>query len=70
MKDQSHKGKVKTLTEKGFGFITIPGSKKDMFFHVRNLQGITYEDLQLGDELVFNVEEGERGPYAVDIERA
>lgn len=62
-------GKVKTLTEKGFGFISMGKGEKDMFFHLRNLHGVNYEDLQVGDELEFDVEQGDKGAYAVNIER-
>lgn len=63
-------GKVKTLTEKGFGFIAMGKGEKDMFFHLRNLHGVNYEDLQVGDVLEFDVEQGEKGAFAVNIERA
>ncbi len=63
-------GKVKTLTEKGFGFISMGKGEKDMFFHLRNLHGVNFEDLQVGDELEFDVEQGDKGAYAVNIQRA
>lgn len=61
-------GKVKTLTEKGFGFISMGKGEKDMFFHLRNLHGVNYEDLQVGDVLKFDIEEGDKGAFAVNIE--
>lgn len=61
-------GKIKTLTDKGFGFISMGQGKKDLFFHARNLQGISYEELRAGDLLRFDVEEGDKGPYAVNVE--
>lgn len=63
-------GKVKTLTDKGFGFIAMGSGQKDMFFHARNLRGVSYDELQIGDELKFDVEEGDKGPFAVNVERA
>lgn len=63
-------GKVKTLTEKGYGFIQMGKGEKDMFFHLRNLHGVNFTDLQVGDELEFDVEQGDKGAYAVNIERA
>lgn len=62
-------GKVKTLTEKGFGFITIDGEKKDMFFHLRELKNVDFNDLAVGDELEFEVESGDKGKFAVNIEK-
>lgn len=63
-------GKVKTLTEKGFGFIQMGKGEKDLFFHLRNLHGVSYDDLQVGDELEFDVEQGDKGAFAVNIDRA
>lgn len=65
-----YEGKIKTLTDKGFGFIQMGKGEKDMFFHLRNLHGVNYEDLQVGDVLRFDIEEGEKGAYAVNVERA
>jgi CspA family cold shock protein len=62
-------GTVKTLTDKGFGFISIEGSKKDMFFHAHELKNVTYDELEVGDELEFEVEQGEKGKFAVNIDR-
>ncbi len=61
-------GKVKTLTEKGFGFINT-GEKKDLFFHLRELRNCSFEDLKVGDKLEFDVEQGEKGAYATNIDR-
>lgn len=63
-------GTVKTLTEKGFGFMSMGKGQKDMFFHLRNLHGVDFEDLQIGDKLEFDVEQGDKGAYATNIERA
>lgn len=65
-----NEGKIKTLTDKGFGFIDMGKGNKDMFFHLRNLHGVDYEDLQVGDVLRFDIEEGEKGAFAVNVERA
>lgn len=62
------KGTVKTLTEKGFGFISVPGSKKDMFFHSNNLNNMRFADMKVGDEVEFDVEEGQKGPFASNID--
>lgn len=62
-------GTVKTLTEKGFGFISMGKGQKDMFFHLRSLNGVNFDDLRVGDKLVFDVEEGDKGSFATNIER-
>lgn len=63
------RGTIKTLTEKGFGFITREGEKRDLFFHSKELNGVRYEELQVGDVLEFEMLEGEKGPYAANIVR-
>lgn len=60
-------GTIKTLTDKGFGFITRKGEAKDLFFHSSQLTNCAYNDLRQGDTLEFNVEVGEKGPHATEI---
>lgn len=62
------KGTIKTLTEKGFGFITREGEKKDLFFHTSELRGVAYADLRIGDQVEFGIGEGEKGPFACDVQ--
>jgi len=62
-------GTIKTLTEKGFGFIAREGEVKDLFFHSKELKGVTYADLKVGDKVTFEVVEGEKGPAAVNVQR-
>ena len=62
-------GTIKTLTEKGFGFIAREGETKDLFFHSNDLKGVTYEELKEGDAVNFDVVEGEKGPSAKSVER-
>ncbi len=64
------KGTIKTLTDKGFGFIAREGETKDLFFHSKGLVGVTYEELQEGDEVTFEVTENEKGLSAINVERA
>jgi len=66
------KGTIKTLTPRGFGFITPEGDTtgKDMFFHSTKLNGVAFADLKVGDAVTFDIEEGEKGPAAVNVQRA
>lgn len=64
------KGTIKTLTGKGFGFIAREGEDKDLFFHSSELVGVTFDELQVGDEVTFEVIQGEKGPAAVKVSRA
>ncbi len=59
-------GTIKKLTDKGFGFIETE-SGKDMFFHLSNLDGIQFEELQEGQRVSFVVGEGPKGPRAEDV---
>jgi len=62
-------GTIKTLTEKGFGFITVDGEEKDLFFHKNELEGITYEELKVGDRVSFEKADSEKGPNATKVAR-
>ena len=44
-------GTIKTLTPKGFGFIAREGEVKDLFFHSKELKGVTYDELKVGDKV-------------------
>ena len=59
-------GTIKTLTEKGFGFIDT-GSDKDMFFHMSNLDGIRFDDLREGQRVSFTAGQGPKGPRAENV---
>jgi CspA family cold shock protein len=63
-------GTIKTLTDRGFGFIAREGEAKDLFFHSKDLQGVTFDELKVGDTLSFEVAEGEKGPNAINVSRA
>ena len=54
-------GTVKKKTDRGFGFISIQGQDKDLFFHSSALQGVTFDALQEGSTVSFDVEDGENG---------
>ena len=48
-------GVIKKKTPKGFGFISQDGQAKDLFFHGNSLVGITFDELQEGDNVSFDV---------------
>ena len=64
------KGTIKTLKDKGFGFIAREGETKDLFFHSKELVGVTFAELKVGDEVTFEVVDGEKGPAATKVSRA
>ena len=63
-------GTVKTKTEKGFGFISREGEEKDLFFHSTDLSGVTFDELQIGASVEFDVVDGEKGPSAKNVKPA
>lgn len=63
-------GVIKTLTDKGYGFISREGEAKDLFFHSKELNGVTYDELREGDTVTFEVTENEKGLSAVNVARA
>lgn len=63
-------GTIKTLTDRGFGFIAREGEAKDLFFHSKELSGVTFDELKVGDTVSFEVIEAEKGPAAVNVTRA
>ena len=64
------KSTIKRLTDKGFGFIASEDQDKDLFFHGNNLVDVQFEELNEGDEVTFDVEQSEKGPNAVNVQRA
>lgn len=63
-------GTIKTLTDRGFGFIAREGEEKDLFFHAKDLNGVTFDELKVGDTVSFDVVDGEKGPSAQNVSRA
>jgi CspA family cold shock protein len=63
-------GIIKKKTDKGFGFITVAGMDKDLFFHSKSLSGVTFDELNEGDKVSFEVDEsGPKGPAAVNVQK-
>ena len=62
-------GTIKTLTDKGFGFISVEGQEKEVFFHTSALVGVTYDELNVGDSVSFETEDSDKGPRAVNVQR-
>ncbi|MDQ0247426.1 CspA family cold shock protein [Bacillus fengqiuensis] len=60
-------GKVKWFNaEKGFGFIEVEGGD-DVFVHFSSIQGEGFKSLEEGQEVSFEIVEGNRGPQAANV---
>jgi CspA family cold shock protein len=59
-------GKIKRLTDKGFGFIET-GSDTDMFFHSSNVEGVTFDQLREGQRVSYTAGRGPKGPRAENV---
>ena len=65
----SNKGKVKWFNpQKGYGFIEGEDKEKDVFVHSSAAQAANLE-LNEGDQLTFDVEEGQKGLSAVNLQK-
>ena len=65
--DTMEKGTVKFFNQtKGFGFIKVDGSGKELFVHVSGL----VDEVRENDAVTFDVQEGKKGPNAVNVKLA
>jgi cold shock CspA family protein/ribosome-associated translation inhibitor RaiA len=56
----------KLFPQEGYGFILREGGG-EVYFHRHAVHGLTFEALEDGTEVTFNVEEGEQGPQATTV---
>ena len=62
-------GTIKTITDRGFGFIRPADGGEDVFFHRSALNGVTFEQLRQGDRVSYTSDTNSRGkgPRASDV---
>jgi len=66
----SLKGKVKWFNgKKGYGFIEREDKEKDVFVHSSAAQAASLQ-LNEGDELTFEIENGEKGLSAINLQKS
>ena len=63
-------GRVKRFNEqKGYGFIEVDGGP-DIFVHFSAIEGKGFKTLSEGQEVVFDIEQGQKGPQAINVKKA
>lgn len=61
-------GKVKWFnSSKGYGFITRNDGEADVFVHFSSIAGDGYKSLEEGNEVEFEVTQGQKGPQASNV---
>ena len=64
------KGQVKWFNpRKGFGFLEREDKEKDAFVHVTAVKAAGIKTLQENDKLEFTLEDGPKGPSAVNLKK-
>jgi CspA family cold shock protein len=58
----------KLVTDRGFGF--VEGERGELFFHHSEVQGTTFEELQEGQTIEYEIGEGRKGPCATSVRLA
>lgn len=63
---EKEKGIVKFYNaQKGFGFITVERTEKDIFVYAPDL----IDEIQEEDRVLFFIERGPKGAYAIDVQK-
>ena len=66
----SMNGKVKWFNPtKGFGFIERGDNEKDVFVHISAVKDAGMDGLDEGQEMTFEIEEGPKGPNAINLQK-
>jgi len=61
-------GKVKWFNkQKGYGFIEQKDGK-DLFVHYTGIKGDGFKNLQEGDDVEFDIDDGQKGPKAINVQ--
>ena len=64
-------GTVKWFNQtKGFGFITPSDGSADIFVHYSDIEGTGHKNLREGEQVDFEVTDGQKGPRAANVKVA
>ena len=60
-------GKIKKITQRGFGFIETPHGQ-DLFFHSSSVSNGRFEELREGQVVSYEEGHGQKGPCAERVQ--
>ncbi len=64
------RGTIKWFSDqKGYGFVTPEGGKKDVFVHYSALQGDGFKSLREGETVEFEITQGPKGEQASNVRK-
>lgn len=63
-------GTIVRKTDKGFGFIKPDDGGKDVFFHAQNVVDGLFDQLPQDAKVIFDMEQGPKGPAATNVRLA
>jgi len=64
------RGTIIRKRDEGYGFIKPEQGDKDVFFHATAVAEGTFDDFNEGDAVMFDIEEGPKGPAAANVTKA
>ena len=66
--DELQEGVIQNLKD-GFGFITPDSGGENLFFHWRSVKNGDFDELQVGEMVLYVLGSNDRGPCALDVRR-
>ena len=54
-------------SDKGYGFIQVDGGGPDVFVHFSAIAGGGYRSLEEGQQVEFDITQGQKGPQAENV---
>ncbi len=60
-------GSIVFLSNKGYGFITSTSLAENSFFHAKELKGLPFAELHIGQNVKFKISKNDLGVELVDV---